>query len=234
MQLTYTSILLAVLSLSPSLVSAHGKLISPLGLNVDPSVPLSSEADVALGVGAGSSACGFILGKPNGIDRSDMTPRASFAAGKSATMMYHIVNIDGAGPVNVAFSGDNGKTWTTATVQQQVPGSSGIDVKDVKQGSDAPLTITVPDMTCEAGSCLVRVNNPLTFGSCAPAEITTGGTTQFIKTYANSGGQDTAATAATTTTTTNAGKAAKAGKAGKAGAARKKAGTAGAKAAAGQ
>ncbi|KAJ3009108.1 hypothetical protein HKX48_008151 [Thoreauomyces humboldtii] len=171
---------LAAIALFTPLVAAHGKLIAPLGLNVDTSVDLSSEADVALGVGA--TACGFVLGK-GAVDQTDMSPRASFAAGSDATATYHIVNIDGAGPVSVAFSGDSGATWTKAAVSVNAPGAAGINPGNLLSGADAPVTFSVPNMACAAGSCLMRVNNPLTFGSCSPVQITQGSQNQMLKTY---------------------------------------------------
>ncbi|KAJ3155724.1 hypothetical protein HDU86_004193 [Geranomyces michiganensis] len=170
-------------------VSAHGKLTEPLGLNVDPRVDLNSQADVAIGVSA-FSACGSVIAAPP-IKRNDMAPRASFAAGSTAQIKFHIVNQDGAGPLSVAFSPDNGKSWTSAKVTVNAPGRFGVNLANSgSKGEDAAVSIIVPEMACPAGSCLLQVRNPITFGSCSPVEITPAGTqNKMIKTYTSEGGK---------------------------------------------
>ncbi|KAI8917890.1 hypothetical protein DFJ77DRAFT_458188 [Powellomyces hirtus] len=185
-----TICILAQVAILAATVSAHGKLIEPLGLNVNTAVDLNSQADVAIGV-TRANACGTVLANPGAIDRSDMAPRANFVAGSSATVTYHIVNQDGAGPLTAAFSPDNGATWTNAPITANAPGRFGINnANRGSKGQDVPITLTVPDMNCPAGSCLLQVRNPITFGSCAPVSITQGGgQTEMIKTFANSGGK---------------------------------------------
>lgn len=170
-------------------VSAHGKLISPLGLNVEPAVDLGSQADVSLGVSK-NKPCGFVLGKaaPN-LDSAIQTPRATFAPGSQADLQYFIVNQDGAGPLSVSFSADGGQTWTAAKVTKNAPGQAGINLANLNGGSQVPVSIQVPDMNCPAGSCVMMVKNPITFGSCAPVEIKAGAQNQFTMTFENQGGK---------------------------------------------
>ncbi|KAJ3152200.1 hypothetical protein HDU89_001419 [Geranomyces variabilis] len=184
-----TSCILLGLAVSIASVSAHGKLTEPLGLNVDPRVDLNSQADVAIGVSQ-FNACGAIIAAP-AFSRADMTPRATFAAGSTAQLTFHIVNQDGAGPLSVAFSPDNGKTWTPAKVTVDAPGRFGVNLANLQsKGQDAPVSIVVPDMACPAGSCLLQVRNPITFGSCSPVEITPAGTqNRMIKTFKSEGGK---------------------------------------------
>ncbi|KAJ3008970.1 hypothetical protein HKX48_008248 [Thoreauomyces humboldtii] len=185
----FLAITLASLALAATSVSAHGKLIAPLGLNVNPVIDLNSQADVAIGVSVGN-ACGQVIAKPNAIDRADTTPRATFSAGGTATITYHIVNQDGAGPLSVSFSPDAGRTWTQAAVSVNAPGRFGINAANEGQkGQDAPVTFTVPNMACPAGSCILQVKNPITFGGCSPVEIVQGGATTITKTFYNSGGK---------------------------------------------
>ncbi|KAI8818761.1 uncharacterized protein EV422DRAFT_536737 [Fimicolochytrium jonesii] len=188
--------LATILSACVAQVVAHGKLTSPLGLNVNPAVALDSQRDVALGVSK-RNACGRVLGGgANAIDRTDTTPRATFQAGSSADIVYRIVNQDGAGPLTVSFSPDNGQTWTDAEVTTNAPGRGGINLANLRGGADATVTFNVPNMECPEGSCLMQVRNPISFGSCAPVAVGAALTNNIVKDFANSGGAAAPAAAA--------------------------------------
>ncbi|KNC99248.1 uncharacterized protein SPPG_05504 [Spizellomyces punctatus DAOM BR117] len=183
------SLIFAQIATLVAAVSAHSKLTAPLGLNVDPAVDLGSQADVALGVTA-RNPCGRVLGKgaPQ-LQDAIAQPRATFAPGSEVDLGYFIVNQDGAGPVSVSFSADAGQTWTQAQVLQNAPGRGGLNLANLRGGSDAQVKIQVPNMECPAGSCVMMVRNPITFGSCAPVEIKQGATNNMIMTFENQGGK---------------------------------------------
>lgn len=169
-------------------VLAHGKMLAPMGMNVDPNLAVSSQSDVSIGTTA-LSPCGTTLGKP--FDRSDTTPRAQYYPGQSATLTWHTVNQDGAGPLRVRFSPDNGATWQDADIQSNVPGALGLDAAGLPIiGSDADhqLQFTVPNMECPPGQCMMLVSNPLTFGSCAPVSIQQGASGNLTMTHKSTGG----------------------------------------------
>ncbi|TPX65586.1 hypothetical protein SpCBS45565_g05043 [Spizellomyces sp. 'palustris'] len=184
-----TSLIFAQIATLVTAVSAHSKLTAPLGLNVDPAVDLGSQADVALGVSA-NNPCGRVLGKGGPkLQDAIAQPRATFAPGSEVDLGYFIVNQDGAGPVSVSFSADAGQTWTQAQVLQNAPGRGGVNLANLRGGSDAQVKIQVPNMECPAGSCVMMVRNPITFGSCAPVEIKQGAANNMIMTFENQGGK---------------------------------------------
>ncbi|KAJ3270379.1 hypothetical protein HK104_004937, partial [Borealophlyctis nickersoniae] len=140
------SLLALALSAAP-LVHAHGKMTEPLGDNVKPTTPLTSQSDVVAGV-SNNTPCG--RGRPI---PSNMTPRATYVSGSTtATLQWFMQNGDGGGPLQVAFSGDKGKTFQSATVTQNAPGKGGVTNQGNKQ---AQVTFTVPKMACQAGQCLM-------------------------------------------------------------------------------
>ncbi|KAJ3054030.1 hypothetical protein HK097_002812 [Rhizophlyctis rosea] len=175
--MTPTSAFLALLL--PAAALAHGKLTNPLGLNVRPDVDLNSQSDVAFGVSE-NNPCG--RRGASQLASAMATPRASFVAGSAATVTWHIQNQDGGGPLTMAFSGDGGNTFTPATITRNAPGRFSLTSEG---GTDQEIAFNVPNMNCPAGQCLLMIRNPISFGSCAPVEITTGGANQMMITYTN-------------------------------------------------
>lgn len=169
-------------------VSAHGKLMSPLGASTSPQVAASAQSDVAIGVTA-VSPCGTTLGRP--FDRNDRRPRAEYYPGQQATLEWHTVNQDGAGPVRVRFSPDNGMTWKDADITKNVPGIIGLDASSlpiIGRDQSHPLQIRVPNMNCPPGQCMMMVSTPLTFGSCSPVSIQSGNSGRAVMSYTSAGG----------------------------------------------
>ncbi|KAJ3039829.1 hypothetical protein HDV00_011737 [Rhizophlyctis rosea] len=179
-----------LLLLAPTAALAHGKLTEPLGLNVQPTTDLNSQSDVAFGVST-SNPCG--RRGANQLATAIATPRASFVAGSSASVTWHIQNQDGGGPLTMAFSGDGGNTFQQATITRNAPGTFSLTNAG---GTDQQIQFQVPNMNCPAGSCVMMIRNPISFGSCAPVEITQGGSNAMFVTYSNPNGGANAAAGA--------------------------------------
>lgn len=188
LRMLFLTVISAVLFGRTAHVLAHGKLMEPLGMSVDPKLAASSQSDVAIGA-TRVSPCGTTLGKP--FDRNDMTPRAEYYPGQTATLKWEAVNQDGAGPLRVRFSADRGRTWTNAQVGKNVPGIIGLSAAGLPIIGGNKLydvDVQVPNMECPPGSCMMLVTNPLTFGSCVPVSIQSSNKGETKVTFENQGG----------------------------------------------
>jgi hypothetical protein len=137
-----------------TLVSCHGFLIQPLGLNGQTAARVSA-----------ANPCGA------GVNMDSITPEQLAAAetvlrpGDTVTMTYVIQNGDGAGPLTVEL-GQPGQLQEV-TVTQQVPGNNGILQNPRPNRDPFPFSFVVPEnLNCATG-CMVRVTQPRNFGACA-------------------------------------------------------------------
>ncbi|KAL8277375.1 hypothetical protein RQP46_010215 [Phenoliferia psychrophenolica] len=180
-------------------VHAHGKLASINGANgvtanglaIVPGTPGTgstrvTEADTTIfGAKANRNAASVSgCGKTPGGGVTDCATAAAqslaTAGGKVPTansdgtvdLTFHQVNQDGAGPLAAMVSGDMGKTWQAATVQENAGGFFGLSGA---ANEDIPVKVQVPAGTSCAGTagtatgvCLVALANPIQgFGGAA-------------------------------------------------------------------
>ncbi|KAJ3086763.1 hypothetical protein HK102_012527 [Quaeritorhiza haematococci] len=168
----------ALLAASASSVSAHGKLTNPEGLNVqvNQGIPLTSQKDVTRVRSAGDPACGkFANGRGQALDlaSADMSPRMLVNPGTTAQLTWFQQNADGAGPLTASIdTTGTGKNWQPLQLSQNIPGVGGFGIRNSRK--NIQLDVQIPqNLQCNGpeGSCLLRLENPLGFVSCAPIGI---------------------------------------------------------------
>ncbi|KAJ3084329.1 hypothetical protein HK102_000700 [Quaeritorhiza haematococci] len=172
-----TTVVAALLAtLASTGVEAHGKLTNPEGLNVqlNKGIPLTSQKDVTRVRSAADPACGKFAngrGQALNLDGMDMTPRMMVTPGQTAQVTWFQQNADGAGPLTAAIdtSGTGGQ-WVPVQMSKNLPGVAGINVGNSRKNVE--LAIDIPqDLQCPNGACMLRLQNPLGFVSCAPIGV---------------------------------------------------------------
>ncbi|KAJ3085685.1 hypothetical protein HK102_013930 [Quaeritorhiza haematococci] len=171
-----------LLACASSDVEAHGKLENPQGLNVqvDKGVPLRSQKDVTRirgnGQGGGDAPCGRFQngrGQPLDLTGADMTPRMTVAAGSAAQVTWFQQNADGAGPLTASIDPTGtGTNFQPLKMAKNLPGRNGINQQNSGKGVD--VAVNIPQglqCTGPEGACLLRLQNPLGFVSCAPIAV---------------------------------------------------------------
>ncbi|KAJ3088538.1 hypothetical protein HK102_008532 [Quaeritorhiza haematococci] len=169
----------AIFASIPSGVEAHGKLVSPEGVNVQlqQGVPLTSQADVTRNrAGQPEAPCGRFdngRGQEMSLAGMDMTPRMTLTPGSSAQLQWFQQNGDGAGPLVAAIDPTGtGQSFQNVEISQNIPGEAGRNRGSSRQTLD--VAINVPqDLQCTGpnNACLLKLTNPLGFVSCAPVTV---------------------------------------------------------------
>ncbi|QRV82094.1 hypothetical protein RhiJN_10109 [Ceratobasidium sp. AG-Ba] len=163
------------LSALASIAAAHGLItvvqgangLTGSGMGVDPSTPRNGvtakpfQQDTSIirdsEIIAAASKAGLPSQSPNG----------------ELMMTLHQVNQDGAGPYTCDVSADGGKTFTGATVSDNIPGIPVIGLS-LAAAKDFPLNVKMPSgIKCAGGpdsnACIMRCRNTTPagpFGSC--------------------------------------------------------------------
>ncbi|KAJ3230073.1 hypothetical protein HDU81_004800 [Chytriomyces hyalinus] len=153
------AIVLLYAALTATLCAAHGGITNPLP--IDP-VPAGQRPQFK-NFHTVRGACGAAI--PNTPATVNLTPGATF------DMTFFVFNGDGAGPISAQLDATGtGKNFkTNVQVTKNIAGTRGFGGKT---GSNA-MTIVVPNTPCT--NCLLRVQNPLGFGSCVKVNIVAGG-----------------------------------------------------------
>ncbi|KAJ3409435.1 hypothetical protein HDU80_000963 [Chytriomyces hyalinus] len=146
-------------ALGATLCAAHGGITNPLP--IDP-VPAGQRPQFR-NFHTVRGACGAAI--PNTPATVNLTPGATF------DMTFFVFNGDGAGPISAQLDATGtGKNFkTNVQVTKNIAGTRGFGGKT---GANA-MTIVVPNTPCT--NCLLRVQNPLGFGSCVKVNIGAGG-----------------------------------------------------------
>ncbi|KAJ3210760.1 hypothetical protein HDU67_005038 [Dinochytrium kinnereticum] len=151
---------IVLVSVMASMVSAHGRLVTPTALNTD------------FQTLNGNNICG------RNVNLNGRTPSATFTAGATQVMSWFVLNGDGAGPIQVKIdpTGTGSSFTIDATITKQVPGEGGnIRNSGLRSNAAVDFEITVPNVVCAPQGCLMQVKQQqIGFGSCAFVNINGG------------------------------------------------------------